>query len=150
VHLTHAYFVPDAQLLKALTDAAARGVEVKVILPGFSDSATTFHAGRSHYSQLLDAGVRIFERQERLLHSKTAIVDGVWSCVGSSNLDWRSFLDNDEVNAIVLGREFAGQMQSMFAADLAASREVDRARWAQRPLHFRLREMFARLWGRLL
>jgi cardiolipin synthase len=150
VHLTHAYFVPDAQLLKALTDAAARGVQVKVILPGFSDSATTFHAGRSHYSTLLDAGVRIFERQGRLLHSKTAIVDGVWSCVGSSNLDWRSFLDNDEVNAIVLGREFAAQMQTMFAADLAASREVDRPSWARRPLYFKLREMLARLWGRLL
>jgi cardiolipin synthase len=84
------------------------------------------------------------------LHSKTAIVDGVWSCVGSSNLDWRSFLDNDEVNAIVLGREFAAQMQTMFAADLAASREVDRPSWARRPLYFKLREMLARLWGRLL
>jgi cardiolipin synthase len=150
VHLTHAYFVPDPQLLKALTDAAARGVEVKLILPGFSDSATTFHAGRSHYSTLLYGGVRIFERQGRVLHSKTASVDGVWSTVGSSNLDWRSFLDNDEINAVILGREFGGQMQDMFSADLAESREVDPEKWAQRSLYLRLRETFARLFGRLL
>ncbi len=150
VHLTHAYFVPDDQLLDALKEAAARGVEVKIILPGFSDSASTFHAGRAHYSTLLKAGVRIFERQGRLLHSKTALVDGVWSCVGSSNLDWRSFLDNDEVNAIVLGREFASQMQAMFTADLAESQEIDTQSWARRPLYFRFREMLSRLWARLL
>jgi phosphatidylserine/phosphatidylglycerophosphate/cardiolipin synthase-like enzyme len=107
VQLTHAYFVPDPQLLKALSDAAARGVEVKLILPSHSDSELVFNAGRSHYSALLKAGVRIYERRGALLHSKTALIDGVWSCVGSTNLDWRSFLDNDEINAVVLGREFA-------------------------------------------
>lgn len=150
VYLTHAYFVPDAQLLKALEDAARRGVDVRMILPGFSDSATTFHAGRSHYAELLEAGVRIFERQGRLLHSKTVLIDGVWSSVGSSNLDWRSFLDNDEVNAVILGREFAAQMQAMIADDQAQSREIDAQNWARRPLYLRMREVFARLWGRLL
>lgn len=150
VYLTHAYFVPDPQLLKALEDAARRGVDVRMILPGFSDSSTTYYAGRSHYAELLEVGVRIFERQGRLLHSKTVLIDGVWSSVGSSNLDWRSFLDNDEVNAVVLGREFAAQMQSMISSDQAQSREIDAERWAQRPLYFRMREIFARLWGRLL
>ena len=84
------------------------------------------------------------------MHSKTAVIDGVWTSVGSSNLDWRSFLDNNEVNAVVLGREFAGQMQAMFAADLEASDAIDRERWESRPLIFRLREMAARLWGRVL
>jgi len=150
IHLTNAYFVPDPQLLKSLTDAAARGVDVRIILPSFSDSASTFHAGRSHYAGLLEQGVRIYERQGHLLHSKTALIDGVWSCVGSSNLDWRSFLDNDEVNAVILGREFGGQMQSMFSADLAQSREIDAQSWARRPLHSRVREFLARLVGRLL
>ena len=86
-----------------------------------------FHAGRSHYEELLEGGVRIFERQGALLHSKTAIVDGVWSTIGSTNLDWRSFLHNDELNAVVLGREFAQQMQAMFEKDLAASQEIERA-----------------------
>jgi cardiolipin synthase len=150
VYLTHAYFVPDPQLLAALMDAAGRGVDVKLILPSHTDSESTFHAGRSHYSTLLKAGVKLYERRGELLHSKTALVDGVWSCVGSSNLDWRSFLDNDEINAVVLGREFGGQMETMFAADLAASDAIELESWERRPLKFRLKEMMARLWARLL
>jgi cardiolipin synthase len=142
--------VPDPQLLKALTDAAVRGVDVQLILPSQSDSALVFHAGRAHYSGLLNSGVRIFERQDALLHAKTATIDGVWSTVGSTNLDWRSFLDNDEVNAIVLGREFATQMQAMFQKDLAASQVIDPITWADRPLVFKLKEWLAQFWARLL
>jgi cardiolipin synthase len=150
VHLTHAYFVPDPQLLDALTDAAARGVDVKLILPSHSDSELTFHAGRSHYAVLLAAGVRIFERRGALLHSKTAVIDGVWSCVGSTNLDWRSFIDNDEVNAVILGRDFAQQMKAMFARDLEASEAIDADQWENRPPSLRMKEWFSRLWSRLL
>ncbi len=150
VYITNAYFVPDPQLLKALLDAAGRGVDVRLILPSHSDSATVFHAGRSHYAELLEGGVKIYERKGALLHSKTAIVDGVWSCVGSSNLDWRSALDNDEINAVILGREFAAQMQTAYVADMAASSAIDPETWARRPLIHRFREITARLWGRLL
>ncbi|MFA4970216.1 MAG: phospholipase D-like domain-containing protein [Sulfuritalea sp.] len=150
VYLTNAYFVPDPQLLKSLMDAAARGVDVKLILPSHSDSAMVFHAGRSHYSGLLDAGVKIYERQGALLHSKTALIDGVWSCVGSSNLDWRSALNNDEINAVVLGRDFAQQMQAMFTKDLEASQTIDRESWHRRSLLLRAKEFLARIWARLL
>lgn len=150
IQLTNAYFVPDPQLLKALSDAARRGVEVKLILPSHSDSEIVFHAGRSHYAALLKAGVKIYERQGALLHSKTALIDGVWSCVGSTNLDWRSFLDNDEVNAIILGREFAQQMQGMIARDLAASVAIDLPGWESRSLLLRAKEWGARLFERLL
>jgi len=150
VYLTNAYFVPDPQLLKALTDAAGRGVDVRLILPSQSDSEAVFHAGRSHYSSLLESGVRIYERLGALLHSKTAVIDGVWSTVGSTNLDWRSFLDNDEINAVILGREFGRKMLDMFAVDLAASQAIDPQRWEQRPLSFRIKEWIARVWGRLL
>jgi len=150
IHLTNAYFVPDPQLLLALTDAAARGVAVKLILPSHSDSALVFHAGRSHYAGLLAGGVQIFERQGALLHAKTAVIDGVWSTVGSTNLDWRSFLDNDEVNAVVLGRDFAAQMQRMFEKDQNASERIDPLAWANRPVQFRLKEWLAQLWQRLL
>ncbi|MDO8294582.1 MAG: cardiolipin synthase [Gallionella sp.] len=150
VHLTNAYFVPDPQLLKSLTDAARRGVDVKLILPSQSDSAVVFHAGRSHYAGLLEGGIKIYERRGALLHSKSAVIDGVWSTVGSTNLDWRSFLDNDEVNAVIIGREFGQHMQAMFAEDLNASQSIDREYWERRPLLFRLKEWMARLWGRLL
>ena len=145
VWLTNAYFVPDRQLLEALTGAAARGVDVRLILPGGSDSSVAFHAGRSHYSALLRAGVKIHERRGAMLHAKTATIDGVWSCVGSTNLDWRSFLHNDEIDATVLGRGFAAQMEAAFAADLAASEAIDLERWEARGPGLRLREGGARL-----
>jgi cardiolipin synthase len=150
VYITAAYFVPDPQLIKALLDAAGRGVDVRLILPAESDSTSSFYAGRSHYSKLLEGGVKIYERRGALLHVKTAIVDGVWSCVGSSNLDWRSALDNDEVNAVILGREFAQQMQAAYATDIAASDAVDLESWEGRSLLLRLKEWTARLWWRLL
>ncbi|WP_265942435.1 cardiolipin synthase [Dechloromonas sp. A34] len=150
IQLTNAYFVPDAQLLKALTDAAGRGVEVTLILPSHTDSEIVFQAGRAHYSPLLKAGVRIYERRGALLHSKTALIDGVWSCVGSTNLDWRSFLDNDEVNAVVLGRDFAGQMTAMINRDLTASEAITLEKWEQRSLLLRIKEWGASLLQRLL
>ncbi len=150
VFLTIAYFVPDPRLLKALTDAATRGVDVRLILPDRSDSATVFHAGRSHYGALLAAGVKVYERGGALLHSKTAVIDGVWSTVGSTNLDWRSFLDNDEVNAVVLGRDFGLRMQQMFAADLKASTPILGQAWEKRSPLLRLKEWLARLGERLL
>ena len=130
--------------------AAGRGVDVKLILPSHSDSEVVFHAGRSHYSTLLEGGVKLYERLGELLHSKTAVVDGVWSTVGSTNLDWRSFLDNDEINAVILGHEFGRKMQDMFARDLAASVAIEAESWERRPVSFRLKEWMARVWGRLL
>ena len=150
VYITAAYFVPDPQLLKALLDAAGRGVDVRLILPSHSDSSSAFYAGRSHYSTLLEGGVKIYERRGALLHVKTAIVDGVWSCVGSSNLDWRSALDNDEINAVILGHEFAQQMQAAYAKDIAASDAIELERWKHRSLWLRMKEWTARLWWRLL
>jgi cardiolipin synthase len=150
VYLTNAYFVPDPQFLKALTDASARGVDVKLILPSHSDSALVFQAGRSNYSALLKGGVQLYEREGAVLHSKTAVIDGVWSTVGSSNLDWRSFTDNDEVNAVVLGREFAQQMLAAFARDLAVSQAIDPEKWEHRSFDLRLKEWMSRVWERLL
>ena len=116
VHLTYAYFVPDPQLQDALKDAAQRGVDVKLILPSSTDSWLVFNAGRSYYASCCAAGVQIYERRDALLHAKTALIDGVWSTIGSTNLDWRSFLHNDEVNAVILGPDFGTQMQTMFDA----------------------------------
>jgi cardiolipin synthase A/B len=150
VCITNAYFVPDPQLLEALLDAAGRGVDVRLILPSHSDSALTFHAGRSYYTQLLEGGVKIHERRGSTLHAKTAVIDGVWSCVGSSNLDWRSALDNDEINAVMVGREFATQMLNAYAGDRAESHSIDLETWKRRSLVLRMKEWGARLFGRLL
>jgi cardiolipin synthase len=147
IYLTNAYFVPDPQLLQALQAAARRGVDVKLILPSQTDSWLVFHAGRSFYAPLLHAGVKIYERRGVILHSKTALIDGVWATVGSTNLDWRSFLHNHELNAVVLGAEFGTQLQAMFDRDLQHSDAVMLTQWEQRPLDLRLKELFARAWA---
>ena len=146
VMLTNAYFIPDPQLIAALKAAAKRGVDVKLIVPSQTDSTLVFHAGRSHYHQLLEAGVKIYERRDVILHSKTALIDGVWATVGSTNLDWRSFLHNQELNAVVLGTEFGAQVQAMFDKDLAASDQITLEQWRHRGPGLRVKELFARTW----
>ena len=145
VHLTNAYFVPDQQLLDELKAAARRGVDVKLLLPGRTDFWAPLYAGRSHYSDLLKAGVKIYERKDALLHAKTAVIDGVWSTVGSSNLDPRSFGTNDEIDAIVLGEDFAEQMEAMLEADIVEATAVTGEQWTHRGLGTRVKETAARL-----
>jgi cardiolipin synthase A/B len=150
VHITMAYFVPDPQLLQALEDAARRGVDVKIILPAHTDGWVVFNAGRSFYEGLLESGVKIYERKARVLHAKTATIDGVWSTVGSSNMDWRSLLSNEELNAVILGTDFAKQMDVMFDQDVADSVEITPEKWHDRSIADRMREGYARAMAYML
>ena len=150
VFLTNAYFVPDPQLLTALKDAAKRGADVRLLLPERTDSSLVFYASRSYYDELLSANIKIYEHQVALLHAKTALIDGVWSTVGSTNLDWRSFVNNQEINAVMLGQDFGMQMQQLFDADLASSKQITLQQWRQRSLGARIKEQSARLWARFL
>jgi cardiolipin synthase len=145
IHLTVAYFAPDPQLLKALTDAAQRGVDVKLVLPSYSDSWPIFNLGRSYYTPLLEAGIHIYERRGAVMHAKTACIDGVWSTIGSTNLDWRSFLHNDEINAVVVGRGFAKQMEVMFTDDITESNAIELKQWKHRSWFSRIKERTARI-----
>ena len=144
--LSNAYFVPDPQLKQALVDAVSRGVDVKMVLPSATDSALVFHAGRAHYDELLHGGVKLYERHDVLLHARTVVIDGVWSTVGSSNLDWRSFLHNQEVNVLILGADFGGKMRAAFERDLAASGEITLQQWQRRGMVVRMQELFGRMW----
>ena len=145
VHMTNAYFVPDNQILTALTDAAQRGVDVRIVLPKVSIHPTALYAGQYYYSVLLRSGVKLYERRNATLHAKTAVIDGVWSTVGSTNMDFLSFLRNDEVNTIILNREFAAGMEKMFEADIAESDMILWEEWKERPLWPRITEWFAHL-----
>jgi cardiolipin synthase len=150
IYITNAYFVPDKQMLAALKEAAGRGVDVRLLLPSRTDSNLVFYASHSYYDELLEAGVKIYERQDALLHAKTAMIDGVWSTVGSSNMDWRSFLNNQEINAVILGQDFADRMQALYEKDLEDSKQITLSEWEHRSLLMRLKETGARLWARFL
>ena len=150
VHMTNSYFVPDDQIVEALTAAAKRGVDVKLILPGTTDSQLALIAQRHHYSKLLKSGVRIYEVDTALLHAKTAVIDQVWSTVGSTNMDFLSLLNNDEVNAVILSREFAAEMEKMFAADLEDARQIRWEEWKNRPWLPRIRAWLVNLFKQWL
>ena len=113
--LTNAYFVPDPQLLHALDGAAARGVDVQAdrCRASATPGSCSTPAARTT-SELLRGGVKIYERRERAAARQDGVIDGVWSTVGSTNLDWRSFLHNHEMTAVVLGAEFGAQMREAF------------------------------------
>lgn len=145
IHITSAYFVPDQQTVDALAAAARRGVDVKLVLPGVSDHGLVFHAGRNFYEPLLAAGVNIFQLQGAVLHAKTAVIDGAWSTVGSSNIDRRSFLHNYELNVVVVDPGFGADMESAFNEDLRDSRQITLDAWRHRPWSDRVKEMAARL-----
>jgi cardiolipin synthase len=149
--ISAAYFVPTPEEMEALTDAAKRGVDVRLLLPDISDSKEAIEAAHSHYSDLLDAGVKVYETKGVVLHSKTVVIDGAWSAIGSSNFDHRSVLFNDEVDAIVLGSETATALEAAFTGGEQIATAIDREKWEDsRPVTERMRGFFARMWEGLL
>jgi cardiolipin synthase len=150
IHLTAAYFVPDAQLVKALTEAARRGVQVELILTSVNDSGMVHQASQSYYQDLLAAGIRVFQLNSSILHAKTGVVDGHWSTVGSTNMDMRSFIFNKEINIMVTGDAFGREMEDAFKEDLKNSTEITAKDWAKRPESARVKEWAARALKALL
>jgi cardiolipin synthase len=145
--ITHAYFAPNEELLTALIDAAKRGVDVRLIVPSFTDSRVVLNATQATFTQLLNAGVKIYELKDALLHAKSVVVDSSVSIIGSSNLDMRSFLHNDEVNAIVISRDTARRMEEVFQRDQQAARPVALKAWEQRSLWQRTKEFFVHMFS---
>jgi cardiolipin synthase len=139
--VTNAYFAPRPAFVEALRDAAERGVAVRILVPGpHIDKQFVRLAGRRSYDELLSCGARIWEYQPTMLHAKTLVVDGAWSCVGSVNLDNRSFQLNDEVALGIQDERFAAELTDQLARDLEVSEEIRRARWRRRPLRHRAAE----------
>ena len=151
IYINNAYFIPDSDTIRALEGAVRRGVDVKVIVPGeFTDVPIVRQASRWHYEMLLRKGIRMHEYEKTMMHAKTMVVDGIWSTIGSSNFDDRSFRLNDEVNVNIYDEGIAATMEAMFEDDLAHSREISLGRWYKRPALSRLKENFADLFKRQL
>jgi cardiolipin synthase len=140
VWISNSYFVPDGAVLRALMHAARRGVDVRVIVPGEIDVEIVRYASRAVWSRLMRNGVQIFEWHKNVLHSKTAVIDGRWSTVGTFNLDYLSIRLNLEVNAAVLDEGFGATMEASFQRDLEDCREVDLHNFRFRSLGDRLLE----------
>jgi cardiolipin synthase len=145
VWISQAYFAPNREFREALSAAAQRGVDVRVIAPSFTDSALIHYGARATYDSLLAGGVQIYEHEDALMHAKTAVVDGVWSTVGSSNIDQRSFVHNNELNAAVVSADLAREMEAMFRRDLESSRRIDPLAWKARPARERVSEFLSSL-----
>jgi cardiolipin synthase A/B len=150
IWMTAAYFAPTHREKEDLIHAARRGVDVRLLLPAHSDSSPALHVQHSHYEALLRSGVKIYERNDGILHSKTMVVDGVWSITGSSNFDYRSVLFNDEVDAVVIGKDTGEQLSTLFEADSQHAQAIDLQTWQRRSIFTKLREQFWRLWEKLL
>lgn len=147
IWITQGYFSPDETFLNALKSASHRGVDVRLLLPGLTDSWLTISSSRARYEELLQAGVRIFERRDVLQHAKTAVIDGMWSIVGSTNLDSRSFIHDNEADVVVWGRDFGAEMQVLFLYDQGDNQEITLSQWRNRPVYQRLMESLANLFN---
>jgi cardiolipin synthase len=138
--IMNAYFIPDRVLRRQFARAAQRGVDVRVIVPATSDITAVYYATRHLYSGLMRRGVRIYEWPERMMHAKTGAIDGVWSTIGSYNLDRRSLLHNLEVGLIIIDRSVGQALETQFDDDLKGCREVILAEWEQRSAWHRILE----------
>lgn len=146
IWLSTGYFVPPHQEREDLGKPARRSVDVSIVVPSHSEVEAAVYAGRAAYGDLLQDGAHIFEMRTAVLHSKLATVDGVWTAIGSSNLDRRSVVFNNDVDAIVLGADTASQVETLLRQDMAMSAPVSLQAWEHRPIGERLDELKARLW----
>lgn len=141
INITTPYFLPDRSLREELVRAKQRGVDVRIVVPGkHADHALTRSSGRGEYGDLLKANALIYEYEPSMIHAKIMIVDGIWSVVGSTNFDNRSFGINDEVNLAIFDPAIAAKLNSDFEQDAAQSRQITFSDWKKRPILERILE----------
>jgi cardiolipin synthase A/B len=142
IRIQSPYFIPEPAAIKALAAAVKRGVDVRIMVPSTeaSDTRAVQHAAHRTFQRLLDSGVRVFEYQKTLLHQKVITVDGIWSAVGSSNFDDRSFETNDEITLGFLDKAFARRLETIFEKDCAECIELQAKAWRQRGLWHRTKD----------
>ena len=146
IHIQNAYFVPNRQIREALMQAARRGVDVRIMVPGrHMDEPLVRMASRRHYGELLTAGVRIFEYNRTMMHNKDSVIDGILSIIGSINFDARSMHENAEASFAFYDRGFGERMEAVFAEDESKCREITYEKWKRRSIEQRLAEVFSSL-----
>jgi cardiolipin synthase len=132
ISIMNAYFIPDRRLRRAFARAAERGVSVRVIVPWDTDVRAVFYASHHLYANLMRRGMRIFAWPERMMHAKIGVIDGVWSTIGSYNLDRRSLQHNLEAGLLIIDRKIGTMQEKQFEKDVATCREITLAEWQRR------------------
>lgn len=150
IYLTTAYFTPSRRMIHVLENAESRGIDVKLLLPGKSDITAAHYAGRAFFTKLLKAGVEIYNYQGEILHAKTAVFDGIWSVIGSANLDFQSLRRNDEGNVGIIDKNIGEQMIEIFHEDLKQSEQITFDKWVKRPFWEKVKEKFFAMFRRRL
>jgi cardiolipin synthase len=141
IYITTPYFLPDESMRAEMVRARQRGVAVNILVPGKkNDHALTYSSGRRAYGDLLKAGANIYEYEPAMIHAKIAVIDGVWSVLGSANIDNRSFGINDEVNLAALDPHVAATLTANFDDDVAHAARIDLETWERRSVWERMVE----------
>jgi cardiolipin synthase len=144
VYLTTAYFLPDQDFVDTLKEAALRGVDVRILIPLKSNHIVTDWISRGYYSQLLEAGVRIFRFTGAMIHAKAATVDGTWVTVGTANIDRLSLTGNYEINVEVIDEALARVHEEVFELDASNALELTHSEWEARDVHRKFTELVLR------
>lgn len=150
VYITTPYFIPNDEIISALQVASKSGVDVKLLIPKRSDSSTAKYATDSYLECLLEAGVEVYRYTKGFVHAKTIVVDDLFSTIGSSNIDYRSFGINFEINALIYNKKESEQLREIFLQDLKDSEKITLSQWEKRPRIEVMKESFCRLWSPLL
>ena len=151
LYITNSYFVPDREFRELIADAARRGVDTRVLTAGMSsDVRSTLYASRARYEELLEAGVRVYEYRETMMHAKTIVVDGQWGAAGSMNADNRSLSFNEETVLLMLDDELGGTLERHFLDDITRADEIDLATFRKRGVKDRIMEHATHLMWRVL
>jgi cardiolipin synthase len=150
IALTTAYFTPSRRMVETLEQAVARGVRVRLLVPGITDFPPAAYAGRAFFARLLKAGIEIYSYAGEILHAKTSLFDECWGILGSTNLDFQSLRYNDEGNVGILDLNFASKINDLFEEDIRHSVRIDPVEWRGRPLEEKAKEYFFSFFRRRL
>jgi len=140
IWITTAYFLPDPDFAEALTAAARRGVDVRLLIPAKSNHVVSDWISRGYFSQLLDAGVTVLRYRDAMVHAKTATIDGTWSTVGTANIDRLSLTGNYEINVEIIDPALAESLERIFRVDESNSLQLTQDEWEARDIYRRFTE----------
>lgn len=150
IYLTTPYFIPNDEFIMALQIASRSGIEVKLLIPDESDSWIAKHATNSYLQRLFDANIKVYRYTKGFIHAKTMVVDNVFSTIGTSNMDYRSFKINFEINAVIYDKETSIDLKKDFINDLNNAEEMIPENWPKRSNFEKLKEAYCKLWAPLL